>query len=416
MLTAKLTRRHLLAASTALSFAPTVRAFAAPADPTPSGPILVSLFLRGGMDSLAVVAPVDDRNYAADRPPEMRLLADGDKPAIRLDGAPAGLDFRLHPEMGALHDLYRDRRIALVHASGLDNGTRSHFGAQELIERGIANPDQITQARGGWLTRWLAAAGSANAPAFAAIPGVPEELAEHADTICAADLRGGMNLPGGKQAANVLKHLYSGTSAVDAAARRTLQGIALIDAPLRQPDGKVMPYQPAGGATYEDTEIGRGLASVARVIRMDLGIRAFAVDMNGWDTHENQPPRLATLLGRLSRALGAFHTDLHDRLDRIVLVATSEFGRRLRSNKSNGTDHGHAGLTIVSAPRLAGGRLHGAWPGLSSDKLDNAVDLALTTDVRSILAELMTGPLATPQAPAAVFPGFKPQHVGLLAT
>jgi uncharacterized protein (DUF1501 family) len=148
---------------------------------------------------------------------------------------------------------------------------------------------------------------------------------------------------------------------------------------------------------------------------MDAGIRAFAVDMGGWDTHENQPPRLANLVGQLSRALGAFHIDLHDRLDRIVLVVMSEFGRRLRSNKSNGTDHGHAGLTIVSAPRIAGGRIHGTWPGLSSDRLDNAVDLAMTTDVRSILAELMTGPLNTPNAIADVFPRFAPKKVGLFA-
>ena len=176
-----------------------------------------------------------------------------------------------------------------------------------------------------------------------------------------------------------------------------------------------MPYQPAGGATYGDTEIGRGLEAVTRVIRMDVGIRAFAVDMGGWDTHENQPPRLANLVGQLSRALGAFHTDLHDRMDRIVLVVMSEFGRRLRSNKSNGTDHGHAGLTIVSAPRLAGGRIHGTWPGLSSDRLDNAVDLAMTTDVRSILAELMVGPLNTPDAVSGVFPQFAPKKIGLLA-
>lgn len=414
-----LVRRHFLAASTALVLAPSVRAFAAPATSasTPArGPILVTVFLRGGMDSLAVVAPVDDRDYAADRPPEMRLLADGDKPALRLEGAPSDLDFRIHPEMGALHELYQDKRIALVHASGLDNGTRSHFGAQELIERGIANPDETAHVSGGWMARWLAAAGDAQQPAFAAISGVPEELANHANTICAADLRGGMNLPGGKQALSVLKHLSAGSSGpIELATRRTLGGIALIDSPLRQPDGKVAPYQPAGGATYGDTEIGRGLEAVARVIRMDAGIRAFAVDMGGWDTHENQPPRLANLVGQLSRALGAFHIDLHDRLDRIVLVVMSEFGRRLRSNKSNGTDHGHAGLTIVSAPRIAGGRIHGTWPGLSSDRLDNAVDLAMTTDVRSILAELMTGPLNTPNAIADVFPRFAPKQVGLFA-
>src|SRR5260370_42044663 len=146
-----LIRRRFLAASTALVLAPSVRAFAAPATPasTPArGPILVTVFLRGGMDSLGVVAPVDDRDYAADRPPEMRLLADGDKPALRPEGGPSGLDFRMHPEMGALHKLYQDKRIALVHASGLDNRTHSHFGAQELIQRGIANPDESAHVSG----------------------------------------------------------------------------------------------------------------------------------------------------------------------------------------------------------------------------------------------------------------------------
>ena len=411
-----LIRRHFLAASSALVLTPSVRAFAAPAAAAEHGPVLVTVFLRGGMDSLGVVAPVDDRDYVADRPPEMRLLADGDKPALRLDGGPSGLDFRMHPEMGALRELYQDKRVALVHASGLANGTRSHFGAQELIERGIANPDETARVTGGWMARWLAASGGGQQPAFAAIAGVPEELANHANTICAADLRGGMNLPGGKQAMSVLKHLAGGGAGpIELATRRTLAGIALIDSPLRQPDGKVMPYQPAGEAVYGDTEIGRGLEAVARVIRMDEGIRAFAVDMGGWDTHENQPPRLANLVGQLSRALGAFHADLHDRLDGIVLVVMSEFGRRLRSNKSNGTDHGHAGLTIVSAPRVSGGRIHGTWPGLSSGQLDNAVDLAMTTDVRSILAELMIGPLETPKAVADVFPRFVPKKVGLFA-
>ncbi len=408
-----LTRRHLFAASTALAFTPSVRAFAAPQ--ALGGPILVTVFLRGGMDSLGVLAPVDDRDYVADRPPEMRLLADGDKPALKLDGAPAGHDFRLHPEMAALHELYQDKRVAFVHASGLANGTRSHFGAQELIERGIANPDESTHVNGGWMARWLAACGGAQGPAFAAVAGVPEELANHADTICAADLRFGMNLPGGKQAASVLKHLYGGGSGpVEHAALRTLNGIALIDGPMRLPDGKAAPYQPTGGAAYDDTEIGRGLLAVARVIRLDIGVRAFAVDMGGWDTHENQPPRLATLVGQLSHALAAFHAYLHDRLDRVVLVVMSEFGRRLRSNKSNGTDHGHAGLTIVSAPHIAGGKMHGAWPGLASEQLDNAVDLAMTTDIRSILAELMAGPLGTPGAATAVFPQFAPKKVGLV--
>jgi uncharacterized protein (DUF1501 family) len=149
---------------------------------------------------------------------------------------------------------------------------------------------------------------------------------------------------------------------------------------------------------------------------MDTGIRAFAVDMGGWDMHENQPGRLASLAGQLSRALAAFHVDLHDRLDTIVVVAMSEFGRRLRSNRSNGTDHGHGGLLLVSAPGIVGGRIHGTWPGLASDRLDNAVDLAVTTDVRSVLAELMAGPLGLPNAVGATFPNFTPKRVGILRT
>jgi uncharacterized protein (DUF1501 family) len=407
-----LTRRHLLAGTTALTLAPSVRALAAPA--AAPGPVLVTVFLRGGMDSLGVVAPVDDANYTADRPPEMRLLADGDRPALRLDNGPAKLDFRLHPEMGALRDLYQSDRIALVHASGIANGTRSHFGAQELIERGIGAPDETARVSGGWMARWLATAGDAKGPAFVVGNGVPEELATHADAIAAADLRGGMGVPGGRPTATVLGHFYrEGNGAFEQAGRRTLRGINLIDSHLREPGGKLMPYQPTGNVTYDETEIGRGLMTVARVIRMDLGIRAFAVDMGGWDTHENQPGRLNALVSQLSRALGAFHEDLHAQLGNVVLVVMSEFGRRLRSNKSNGTDHGHAGLTIVSAPKVVGGRMHGTWPGLASDQLDNAVDLAMTTDIRSILAELMTGPLATPAAPAACFPNFTPRKVGL---
>jgi uncharacterized protein (DUF1501 family) len=405
-----LTRRTLLLASSVLSVAPSVRAFAAPAS---SGPILVTLFLRGGMDALGVLAPVDDPDYLACRPTEMRLVPDGDKPALRVDGAPTRHDFRLHPEMGALNELYQERRLAFVHAAGIVNGTRSHFGAQELIERGITNPEEASHVAGGWMARWLAACYAAKTPAFAAGAGAPESLALHAATISAPDLRGGMNLPGGKQAAAVLSHLYAGNSAFEQAARRTLASVALIDGPLRQPDGKVAPYRPSGGASYDDTEIGRGLMSVARVIRMDLGIRAFAVDMGGWDTHENQPGRLANLSGQLARAFAAFHADLHDRLGTIVVVAMSEFGRRLRSNKSNGTDHGHGGLVLVSAPGIAGGRIHGRWPGLSSERLDNAVDLAVTTDIRSVLAEVMGGPLGTSDAIAAAFPNFTPKKIGL---
>jgi uncharacterized protein (DUF1501 family) len=365
------------------------------------------------MDALAFIAPVDDPDYVAARAAELRLVGDGDRPALRLDGSPKGHDFRIHPEAAPLLDLYRERRLAFVHAAGIANGTRSHFGAQELVERGLTNPDESSRVEGGWMARWLAAAGAAEGPAFATTASVPEALSSHRDTICAPDLRYGLGVPGGKPALEVLMRLTRGDGALQQASLRTLQGIQLIDGHLRQADGKVQAYAAANGAQYEETEIGRSLQSVARVIRMDLGIRALAVDMGGWDTHENQPGRFAALIGQLARALAALHLDLQDRLKNVTLVAMTEFGRRLRSNKSNGTDHGHGGLMLVSAPNIAGGAVLGRWPGLQAANLDNGVDLAVTTDTRSVLAELMAGPLATPRVQAAVFPQFQPKAVGL---
>jgi len=410
-----ITRRDFIAAASALAFTPNVKAFAATGPGAAPGPFLVSIFLRGGMDALALIAPIDDRDYIAARAVELRLLGDGDRPALRLEGGPKGHDFRIHAEAAPLLDLYRSHRLAFVHAAGIVNGTRSHFGAQELAERGLTNPEESSRIQGGWMARWLAAAGAAERPAFAATSSVPEALNAHLDTICAPDVRFGLGLPGGKQAFDVLTRVYhEGRGPIQQAGLRALDGIELIDGRLRQADGKVPPYVPAQGASYEETEIGRSLQSVARVVRMDLGIRAFAIDMGGWDTHENQPGRFAALIGQLARGLTAFHLDLRDRLQHMVVVVMTEFGRRLRSNKSNGTDHGHGGVMLVSAPKIAGGRVHGSWPGLHAAALDNGVDLAVTTDLRNVLAELMVGPLATPAARASVFPQLQSRPVGLL--
>jgi uncharacterized protein (DUF1501 family) len=410
-----ITRRDFMIAAGALALTPQVRAFAASGQDALQGPLLISIFLRGGMDALSLIAPIDDPDYMAARTSELRLLADGSRPALRLEGAPKDFDFRLHSDAAPLLDLYQSRRLAFVHAVGMTNGTRSHFGAQELVERGLSNPGDAAHIQGGWMARWLAAAGSAERPAVAATSAAPEALTTHSDTICAPDLRYGYGLPGGKQAFEVLTRVYRGTrGAVQEASLRALDGIQLIDGPLRQADGKVAPFVPSSGATYEETEIGRSLQTTARVIRMDVGIRAFAIDMGGWDTHENQPGRFAALTGQLARGLAAFHLDLHDRLNQIVLVVMTEFGRRLRSNKSNGTDHGHGGIMLVSAPNIAGGAVHGRWPGLKSASLDNGVDLAVTTDIRDVLGELMAGPLGTPAAHSIAFPQSQLKSLGLL--
>ncbi|MBK1840802.1 DUF1501 domain-containing protein [Azospirillum sp. YIM B02556] len=381
----------------------------------PAGTLVV-VFLRGGADMLALVAPADDPDYHAARTPDLRVMAEGQKAGIRLEQtlAPA-LDFRLHPDAAPLADLYAGRQLAIVHAVGLTDGTRSHFVAQDLMERGIAREEDLARTGSGWVARWLGeegrgegepgrvpAIGTASAPAAA--------LAGMGGALAVPDLRGGLAPPGGPQAAAVLAALYrQGDGSYERTARAALDGLTTVDGRLpREAGGKVAAYDAEGGAVYEETEAGRALQTVARVLKMDIGLRAACVDVGGWDTHENQQGRFANAVGQLSRAIAAFHADTQ-RYDRdLTMVVMSEFGRRLRGNRSQGTDHGHGGAMMVLGGRVAGGRLLGRWPGLASHQLDRGVDLAVTTDYRTVLSELI-GPPA-----ARSFPGFQGAPLGVL--
>lgn len=376
---------------------------------------LVVVFLRGGADTLNLVAPVDDADYIAARVPELRVRGEGGAAGLRLDQAMApGLDFRLHPEAAPLAELYEGRQLAIVHAAGLSDGTRSHFVAQDLMERGVADEAELNRVPSGWAARWLSGTegGDGSVPAIAAAPNTPSALAGYGAALAVADLRAGLAPPGGPRTAAVLEALHrSGDSAYARAARAALGGLSSVDSRLpRLPDGKVAPYAPEGGALYDDSEAGRGLQTVARLLKMDIGLRLAWVDVGGWDTHENQPGRFANAVRPLSRALAAFHADTARFHGRTTLVVLSEFGRRLRGNRSQGTDHGHGGAMLVLGGRVAGGRMLGRWPGLASPQLDRGVDLAVTTDYRAVLAELV-GP--------SVFPGFGASagaiHLGLLA-
>ncbi len=376
----------------------------------PGTDALVVLFQRGGCDGLSLLAPTNDPDYVADRVPELRVLADGPRPgrAIRQSVAPA-VDFRLHPEAAPLGDLYDAGHLAFVHAAGLENGTRSHFVAQDLMDRGLSGIGSLKTVDDGWLTRLLAAR-PASMPAVATTPGVPNSLAFHADSLAIPDLRGGLGLPGGPQAHDVLTALYAGADdPFGRAARTTLADMALIDGHLpRGADGKVAAYQPEAGAVYEETETGRALQTVARLLKMDLGLSVAAIDVGGWDHHEQMAGRFASLAGQFARGLAAFWNDTARYHDRLTVVVMTEFGRRLRTNKSNGTDHGHGGVMLVLGGHVNGGAVHGTWPGLASHQLDNGVDLAVTTDYRTVLAEIVATRLNAGPALPAIFPGGVP--------
>ncbi|MBI1777019.1 MAG: DUF1501 domain-containing protein [Proteobacteria bacterium] len=409
----RVSRRHLLqsAVAGAVGALPGVRNLAF-AETGQGRDLVVVIFLRGGCDALNMMAPANDRSYIDARPPELRVLDAGDRQGHRLDSnLVPGLDFRLHSEAAPLYELYRAGHLAIVVATGLSNATRSHFVAQDLIERGIVDEQKRPERDTGWLARYLAEAKApASVPAVSANPGVSAGLLGDAAALAVPDLQGGLGIPGGEPVRQALARLYgSGEDVVARAGRQALQNIAAVDVALpRGPDGKVAAYQPDNGAAYDGGgEFMRSLQSVARLAKAELGLAVAAVDCNGWDHHEGEPGRFNNLAGVFARNLAAFYNDMAKRNERMTIVVMSEFGRRLRANRSQGTDHGHGGHMLVLGGHVMGGRLYGTWPGLSTPELDRGVDLAVTTDYRAVLAELVLRRLGVKDT-ATILPGFTP--------
>ena len=374
------------------------------------GHTLVVLFLRGGWDALSVLAPLDgpDRGLYEAARPSLMLPRTGKQAALPLDAR-----FGLHPALAPLRELYQGRQLALVTATGMPSDTRSHFDAQEFMELGTAGE---RAADGGWLTRHLAsapgAAGGLNllSPALS-VGGSP-----------AASLRGRLDTlaltspddfkldddPGARERLHTaLAQLYQGDSWLHRAGQETVRALRTISGMgLGQ-------YKPGGGATYPDSELGHGFATVAQLLRAGLGLRVATVDYGGWDTHEYQGDggegHLAELLQDLGATLAAFWSDLSAAsglAGRVTVIAMSEFGRRLQQNASGGTDHGHGSLMLLLGGGVRGGQIYGRWPGLAEEALYDRADLAVTTDYRQVLSEVLRGPGGNPNV-RAVFPGFK---------
>ncbi len=374
-------------------------------------PLLVVVFLRGGADGLHLVAPTADADYQAARPPELRVADSGDKAGLLLDRSldPAA-GFRLHAEAGGLAELYRGRQLAVVHAVGLTDGTRSHFVAQDLIERGIADEKRIGSVDNGWLTRALLNTHGI-IPAYAATAATPFALRGQAATLVCPDLSAGVGIPWGAPTGTLLRSLaQAGSSPVHQASLATLDILGAVDRALPKEGNKVAAYRPDGKASYDGAgDLSRGLSSVARLAKMDAGLALACIDHGGWDTHEGQPGRFANQVRQLANGLAAFHADLAAAGRKVTVLTMTEFGRRLRANRSGGTDHGHGACWLISGDGVRGGAMYGKWPGLSTQKLDQGVDLAVTTDYRSVLTEfLLAGGLAAGDA----LPGWR-QGAGL---
>ena len=402
-----LSRRTLLQAGLGLYALPGLSHLACAGD-GPAGDALILVFQRGGCDGLSLLAPSNDPDYLADRVPELRVGDGGPKAGrpVRQTLAPT-IDFRLHPDATPLGEIYDSRHLSLLHAVGLANGTRSHFVAQDLMERGVSDAAMLQRVDEGWLTRLLASR-SNSVSAITTSPAIPASLGFHGNSLAIPDLRGGLGLPGGPQVRHTLLDLYD--NALDPfslAAASSLREIDRIDRLLpRGADGKVTEYIPDNNSAYEENESGRALRTVARLLKMEIGLSVACVDIGGWDHHDNLAGRFSHLVGQFSRALSAFWNDLSAYHDRVTVVVMTEFGRRLRTNKSNGADHGHGGVMMVLSGHARGGEIYGRWPGLASNQLDNGVDLAVTTDYRAVLAEVIAARLGVGKNLANIFSAF----------
>jgi uncharacterized protein (DUF1501 family) len=387
--------------------------------------ILVVLHLRGGCDGLNLLSPASDADFIAARNSDLRVLADGsDAGHAIVHSQAAATEFRLHAAAGALAELCGAKHLAFIHAAGLIDTTRSHFVATDMIEHGVADSAALNRTATGWLARAMA---SRSAPSAAGVvrgvstSNVPSGVwSGDASAISVADLANGLAAPGGPATSLVLEQLYgvsgSAAAAADAAAgdpaaagRLTLQSMATIDARLaRDAHGKYVAYAAEPGVNYDAAyELGRPLKTLAQLIKLDIGIQAATVDLGGWDTHEYQPARFHNQVERLSQGLSAFYNDMGRYHDRLVVVVVTEFGRRLRSNRSNGTDHGRGSVMMVLGGKVAGGKIYGRWPGLKAEQLEEGVDLAVANDYRQSLTEVVAHWHGEINA-ANVFPGFKP--------
>ncbi len=366
----------------------------------PAGDILICIFLRGAMDGLNAVIPHAEARYHDLRPTIHIPDPDQANGAIDLDGF-----FGLHPALEPLKEIFVEGDLAFVHASGSPDPSRSHFDAQEFMERGVPGDKTISS---GWLARHLASMTTQNDSPFRAVGmGNILQTSLHGP-ISALALKSiaDFHLNGNEQeivrVQQTLQALYAGDAWLDQEGRQVFQAFDFLEA------ADPSQYQPQHGAEYGDDLFGQGLKQIAQIIRADMGLEVACIDLGGWDTHAEEGAvegAMAALLQELAAGLEAFYTDLQDDMNRITLVAMSEFGRRVQENASLGTDHGHGNVMFLMGGGVNGGRVYGEWPGLEEENLDRG-DLAITTDYRTVLSEIVQKRLLNDQL-SEVFPTYQ---------
>jgi uncharacterized protein (DUF1501 family) len=381
--------------------------------PPKSNDIFVLIFLRGGCDALQFVAPVSDQNYIDARSSDLRINASGSNKGLPLGNTLNNLDFCLNPKANAFKELYDAKKLAIIHSVGLTNGTRSHFEAMDLIERGLIS-EKNTLNTEGWLTRLVQQLSPDGVmPAIATGGHLPLSFLNSKNAISIQKAKD-FQLHNDPRMLGLLKQLYQGEGLLNQTALKTIETIRFLDKKLPRLNNEIVDYKPANNANYPKgdygEELSNNLQALAQMIKMDVGVQVATVDFGGWDTHENQAYHFPRLVEALTKSVGAFYNDLSNYHNRMNILIMSEFGRRLKSNKSNGTDHGYGGTMFAIGNNVKGGKIYGKWNGLMTEQLDNRVDLAVTTDYRTVLSEFVVKRLNINKVDA-VFPNFKQESL-----
>ena len=360
---------------------------------------LVTIFQRGGVDGLNMVVPFGDPDYYAHR---SSIAIPSPSPervsALDLDGF-----FGLNPQMEPLHQIYQEGHLAIINAAGSPHTTRSHFQAQDYMESAAPGGAAVSD---GWLNRHLQTNQHPEASTFRGIAlgqNLPRTLKGEAPALAIGDLTDSQKVI---EARALYESLY------DRETNALLSGTSreMFDAIEQLKELSPASYQPANGADYRGGRaFGQSMRQLAQLIKADVGVEVAFLDIGGWDTHSNQggaEGNLSFRLRQFARTLEAFYRDLGDRMDDVVVLTMSEFGRTARENGSGGTDHGKANVMFLLGGSVKGGKVYGDWPGLAREQLNEDRDLAMTTDFRDVFAEVLIGHLQS-QRPGLVFPEFE---------
>lgn len=368
--------------------------------------VLIAIFQRGAMDGLNAVIPYSEPEYYSLRPniavPRPKNGEAGT--ALDLDG-----QFGLHPALAPFKPIYDAGQLAIVHAVGSPDATRSHFDAQDYMEAGTPG---VKSTVDGWLNRYLQSRADAQATPFRAVAmgaNMPRTLQGKAPTLAINNLND-FGIRAGNAVSNQavqggFEAMYAQTAseALRGTGRETFEAVKLLK--------QVNPsqYKPVAGVVYPRGPYGDRLKQLAQLIKSDIGLEVAFADIGGWDTHVAEGAAQGQLAGRLTefgQGIAALYADLKDRADEVVIVTMTEFGRTAKENGNRGTDHGHASAMFLLGGNVKGGKVYGKWPGLKAEQLYEGRDLAVTTDFRSVFAELAKAHLGASNL-NTIFPGFQ---------